>query len=732
MISVNAQPAPSAHVVNPHGTMQSMEEPLGVLTRSQRAALGLSLPDGMPSTSEVKPSNTNIKVQPSETYLISYPTTPLTDYSSPRLTVNILGKQFSRVIVDGGFGINLMPNFTMLALGLQPTRPAPFTVTLADQRIVYPLGNVDKVPVQVQDFTFSLDFVVVRLPQVEGGFPLLIGRPWLRHTKALHDWGNDAMWIHTLDSSMKPIRLGGGMDPAMQHSSLSVESTTKSDQSTPPEGSSDEDLLEWLAATQSMPCYGVSIQLLSDDIPSTPSNSTNTPLITISPEQTSLILFTRATLFSIYLKQEQHNRDLPNKQHSAVSSWSFEVRPVFWEWVIQGDTKLFVSYLSWFKNLVKLTLSALPLGKQSKDGILPSFQLGCLLQSLPMLQLLDASDADINAEAAVSLSIGLKKHKSLQILRLASNNIATVGFSALVQAVPFVKTLKVLDVRENGISAWVEWSVVEALQDAALEELILEGNFKFIHKSVLLSSTSSTNNSLDELIEAAEASDIAASMKDLVMRGLPMSLKLLQYAKCELDDIRTMVLVKSLALLSQIQKLDLSGNKISSEGANSVFLWLQENVTLRELNLSNNYITDSCSATLCRVLRNHSSLEKLSLMENYSYGESNLHEVLNAAMERGVMLQPKNFTCLIPEVKYRQLFSCYNTAEVKYRGLEGPLKATSCVSAGPSYSKFCLITTCVLERTSSSHWNEECRTEMRNRNRKSGKQLVLSWNGCGI
>ncbi|MCO5563097.1 hypothetical protein L7F22_016733 [Adiantum nelumboides] len=70
----------------------------------------------------------------------------------------------------------------------------------------------------------------------------------------------------------------------------------------------------------------------------------------------------------------------------------------------------------------------------------------------------------------------------------------------------------------------------------------------------------------------------------------------------------------------------------------------QENVTLRGLNLSYNYITDSCSATLSRVLRKHSSLEKLSLMENYSYGESNLHEVLGAAMERGMMLQPKNFT----------------------------------------------------------------------------------------
>ncbi|MCO5568732.1 hypothetical protein L7F22_022431 [Adiantum nelumboides] len=196
-----------------------------------------------------------------------YRTAPLTDYKSPRLTVSILGHIFSRIIVDGGSRINMMPEFTILALGLQPTHPAPFTVTLADQRTVYPVGIVEKVPLKVQEFTFNLDFVVVSLPQVERGFPLLIGRPWLRHTKALHDWGNDAMWIHTPDSPMQPIRLEGGMDSVVHHSSLSVQSRPNLERPTPPDGF-DEDLLQWLEATTSMPCYVVPIQALPEDTPS--------------------------------------------------------------------------------------------------------------------------------------------------------------------------------------------------------------------------------------------------------------------------------------------------------------------------------------------------------------------------------------------------------------------------------------------------------------------------------
>ncbi|MCO5563699.1 hypothetical protein L7F22_017346 [Adiantum nelumboides] len=111
-------------------------------------------------------SGGHLPVHPTSNYVTSYPVAPLTDYRSPRLTVSILGREFKGVIVDGGSGINLMLEFTLEALGLQISRSAPFTVTLADQRTVLPLGIVEQVPLQVQEFVFKLDFVVVRLPQV--------------------------------------------------------------------------------------------------------------------------------------------------------------------------------------------------------------------------------------------------------------------------------------------------------------------------------------------------------------------------------------------------------------------------------------------------------------------------------------------------------------------------------------------------------------------------------------
>lgn len=82
-----------------------------------------------------------------------------------------------------------MPKYTLLDLGLQITRLAHFSVTLANQRNIPPFGLIKNVPVQIQGTSFSVDFIIIRLPKLASGFRLLIGWPWLRQVKAVHDWG---------------------------------------------------------------------------------------------------------------------------------------------------------------------------------------------------------------------------------------------------------------------------------------------------------------------------------------------------------------------------------------------------------------------------------------------------------------------------------------------------------------------------------------------------------------
>ncbi|KAH7405599.1 hypothetical protein KP509_15G077100 [Ceratopteris richardii] len=106
-----------------------------------------------------------------------------------------------------------MPDFTLKSLGLQLSGEEKFTITLADQSRVKPLGSVEKVPVEMDGLTFFLDFVVLNLQQVNGGFPLLIGRPWLRHIQAMHDWGNDTILVNLPRKVQKQVHL----DPKGSH-----------------------------------------------------------------------------------------------------------------------------------------------------------------------------------------------------------------------------------------------------------------------------------------------------------------------------------------------------------------------------------------------------------------------------------------------------------------------------------------------------------------------------------
>ena len=134
----------------------------------------------------------------------------LTNYKSPRLTVTISRVNLSDVIVDGGSGINLMPEYTLHQLGLQIHQPTPFLVNMADLCSIPPLDLVQVVPISIQGDIFQLDFVVIKFPYSSSSFLLLLGCPWLRQAKAIHEWGMDQIWISTPTSSQVEVILKVG------------------------------------------------------------------------------------------------------------------------------------------------------------------------------------------------------------------------------------------------------------------------------------------------------------------------------------------------------------------------------------------------------------------------------------------------------------------------------------------------------------------------------------------
>ncbi|XP_073389153.1 uncharacterized protein [Physcomitrium patens] len=310
------------------------------------------------------------------------------------------------------------------------------------------------------------------------------------------------------------------------------------------------------------------------------------------------------------------------------------IRGMMWDWVLNVPKSLpLASYVSLFPNIFSLVLVKLPLGKELADGTLPCMSLGDILSHLPHLQHLDVSESGVTADAAVSLSKGLKSHARLQVLRIAYNSIQTRGFSAIAMCFPTVRTLKLFDVRGNGIQLSLAQEVVAALEQSSVKELLLAGNptsfgiqmphFQRSGQTHTISIRSTDFYQMNDVAEEVESGP-AFILQSYLWSSLPKHLKKLQLAECQVSDSQIGILVRALHGHETIEGLELNDNRITSTGACAIFTWLQGNLSLRELLLGNNNITDSSSTDLIKALGTHPRLEKVSLRGNYSYGEDNL------------------------------------------------------------------------------------------------------------
>ncbi|MCO5569983.1 hypothetical protein L7F22_023697 [Adiantum nelumboides] len=99
------------------------------------------------------------------------------------------------VLLDGGSGVNILPEATCKSLNLLSWDPAPFQVKMAYQRRVQPLGILRAVQISVGGLQFVANFVVLKMEESASSYPMMLGRPWLRAARVKQLWGSDAIVI---------------------------------------------------------------------------------------------------------------------------------------------------------------------------------------------------------------------------------------------------------------------------------------------------------------------------------------------------------------------------------------------------------------------------------------------------------------------------------------------------------------------------------------------------------
>jgi hypothetical protein len=110
------------------------------------------------------------------------------DSGAPEVTVEVEGCSIPKVLVDGGFGVNLMLEETAFDLGYTAFEATDQVLRMADQSRVNPVGKLSQVPTRIGRVTYLLNFVIIRI-QTGRPFPMLLGRPWLYSARVLVDWG---------------------------------------------------------------------------------------------------------------------------------------------------------------------------------------------------------------------------------------------------------------------------------------------------------------------------------------------------------------------------------------------------------------------------------------------------------------------------------------------------------------------------------------------------------------
>ncbi|RVW37073.1 Retrovirus-related Pol polyprotein from transposon 17.6 [Vitis vinifera] len=120
------------------------------------------------------------------------------DPGSPTISVMIGGKVVEKALLDLGASVNLLPYSVYKQLGLGELKPTTITLSLANRSVKIPRGVIEDVLVQVDNFYYPVDFIVLDTDPIvkEANLvPIILGRPFLATSNAIINCRNGLMQL---------------------------------------------------------------------------------------------------------------------------------------------------------------------------------------------------------------------------------------------------------------------------------------------------------------------------------------------------------------------------------------------------------------------------------------------------------------------------------------------------------------------------------------------------------
>ena len=310
---------------------------------------------------------------------------------------------------------------------------------------------------------------------------------------------------------------------------------------------------------------------------------------------------------------------------------------------------LFCDCLMNNSTLTELNLSSNEITDEGAETLIEAIQVNTTLQSL------DISHNTIFGDGLSSIS---KINSALCKLNLSSNKITDEGAMRLAEAIKVNKTLQKLNISKNWISKEGVMRIVEACTiNRTLHKLVCTHNNLSKSGLAVINEYIKKENAV-QIFEASYNTVIASSscgpqlhlvipilfqsliwspdgwennflnydkqvwlVDDTIWENIPCrfthdSLTELEFPHNSMIHNALVDIVQGIAQVDTLQKLDISGNKISDDGAIAFGACLNANTTLTEIDMSWNNITCKGASVIAESIQVNTALQKLNISDN--------------------------------------------------------------------------------------------------------------------
>ena len=174
------------------------------------------------------------------------------------------------VLLDGGSGVNVITKEERRKLELPKPSLAPFNLKMANGTIAKPTGLLRDVKIHIHSIPYIVTLTVIDCQTIKSDYSMLLGRPWLRNAKVIHDWANDQVQIMG-NGTVKTVKINRqlGCEAVTPHALVCYNFA---------EGiTDDEETILFAADPTLQPVETIDWGVLSSQLPTPADDQTNTP-----------------------------------------------------------------------------------------------------------------------------------------------------------------------------------------------------------------------------------------------------------------------------------------------------------------------------------------------------------------------------------------------------------------------------------------------------------------------